>query len=219
MNPNFYTSRARLIGITNRSVSGAVPNIGSYESALERDFMELARFDSGIANVIPQPLTINYTDAFGIDRSYTPDGLVHYREDLRIPPLLYEIKYRADLKGQRKQLFPKLRKAKSVARRRGWDFKVLTEVEIRTPFLANAKFLWGYKDWEVEEPMAEYVLTILEDLGLADASLLMAALFSHKRDQAKVLPVIWHLIANGRIVCDLNAPLTMRTLIRIRGDL
>ncbi|WP_419812613.1 TnsA endonuclease N-terminal domain-containing protein [Bacterioplanoides sp.] len=219
MNPSFYTSKARLIGITNRSVSGAIPDIGSYESALERDFMELARFDSGIDSVVPQPLTITYSDSFGIERPYTPDGLVYYREDLRIPPLLYEIKYRADLKGQRKQLFPKLRKARSVACRRGWSFKVLTEVEIRTPFLANAKFLWGYKDWKVEEPMAEHVLTILDDLGMADPSLLMAALFSHKRDQAKVLPVIWYLIANGRIVCDLDAPLTMRTLIRVKGDL
>ncbi|MDO3388113.1 TnsA endonuclease N-terminal domain-containing protein [Gilvimarinus sp. SDUM040013] len=181
--------------------------------------MELARFDSGIDSVIPQPLTITYVDSFGVERPYTPDGLVYYREDLRIPPLLYEIKYRADLKDQKRQLLPKLRKTRSVARRRGWRFRVLTELEIRTPYLANAKFLWGYRAWEVEEPMAEYVLTILDDLGIADPSLLMAALFSHKRDQAKVLPVIWYLIANGRIVCDLDAPLTMKTLIRVKGDL
>ncbi len=30
----------------------------------------------------------------------TSDGLVCYRKDLRPPPLLYEVKYRADLKGQ-----------------------------------------------------------------------------------------------------------------------
>ncbi len=72
MNKPPYLSPVRKIGITNRSVSGVMPNIGSYESSLERDFMEWLRFDDSVKGITPQPLTIGYSDNFNNQRSYTP---------------------------------------------------------------------------------------------------------------------------------------------------
>lgn len=216
---NFYSSKVRKIGVTTRSVSGVVPDIGSFESSLERDFMELTRFDSNIEEIIPQPMTIGYFDTQGASRHYTPDGLLTYKLELNIPPIVYEIKYRSDFKDQWKKLIPKFRAAKHFAKSRGWLFKVFTEKEIRTTYLDNVKFLWPFKQREVDEEMTSYILSVMSDLQEADPALLIAALFNSKKNQAAVIPILWNLIANLRIGCDLNEPLTMHSKIWTREDL
>lgn len=216
---NFYSSKVRKIGVTNRSVSGVVPDIGSFESSLERDFMELTRFDPNIAEIIPQPMTIGYFDSQGAARHYTPDGLLTYQAQLEIPPILYEIKYRADFKDSWKQLIPKFRAAKNFSRNRGWAFKVFTEKEIRTPYLDNIKFLWPYKQRTFDDEMLRYILSVMSDLQEADPALLSAALFSSRKNQATVIPIIWYLIAKLRIGCDLNQPLTMHSKIWTKEEL
>lgn len=213
----FFTSEARKIGVTHRSVSGAVADIGSYESTLERDFMELLRFDPGFKEIVPQPLTLQFQDQSGQQRSYTPDGLLTYRDDLQILPVLYEIKYRQDFRDSWKALLPKFRAAKQLASSRGWEFKVFTEAEIRTPFLKNAKFLWPYRHLDIEPGMKQHVLSVLSDLQESDPAMLIAALCSSKRNQAAMIPVIWHLVANFEIDCDLDLPLTMHSKIHTIG--
>ncbi|TVO31349.1 TnsA endonuclease N-terminal domain-containing protein [Vibrio algivorus] len=219
MKKHFYSSEARQIGITNRSASGVVPDIGSYESALERDFMELSRFDNMIKQIIPQPLTISFFNHQGYESKYTPDGLIYYSEDLNISPILYEIKYRADFRNSWQIQLPKFRMAKKIALSRGWKFKVFTEKEIRTPYLDNIKFLWPYKVRNIEPSMIESVLSVMSDLQEADPALLSASLFSSPKNQALIIPVIWHLVANFRIGCDLSFPLTMHSTIWTKEDI
>lgn len=78
-------------------MTGLVPDIGRYESSLERDFMELVRFDRNIRTYSPQPLTIRYVDSLGRFRKYTPDGLIEYRRDCfpakEMKHVLCEVKY------------------------------------------------------------------------------------------------------------------------------
>lgn len=181
--------------------------------------MELARFDSNFEQIIPQPMTIGYFDSKGVAHQYTPDGLLTHQAHLELPPILYEIKYRADFRDSWKQLVPKLRAAKSIAQERGWTFKVFTEKEIRTPYLENVKFLWPFKQREFDEAMLNYVLSVMSDLQEADPALLSAALFSSRKNQATVIPVIWHLVAKLRIGCDLNQPLTMHSKIWTKEEL
>lgn len=218
MNTKNYPSPVRLIGLTNRSVSGVVPEIGQYESALERDFMELSRFDDSIEKILPQPLTIGYRDNLGNDRTYTPDGLIFYRADLNLPPVLYEIKYRADFRLGWRKLLPKFRAAKCIASARGFVFKVFTEREIRTSYLDNVKFLWPYKQRVVESEVADHVLTLLSDLEEADPELLLMALCNDERNRGLMIPVIWHLVACFRIGCDLDKPLTMQSVLWCKED-
>ena len=107
----------------------------------------------------------------------------------------------------------KFRAAKKLCYERGWQFKVFTEREIRTAYLANIKFLWAYKIMQFETSMLVHILTVLSDLQEADPSLLIAATFSDKTNQAKVIPLMWHLLANHRIGCDLAEPLNMHSKI------
>lgn len=54
--------------------------LGRYESTLERDMMEILRFDSNVRSFLPQLLTIEYRNKEGQKRSYAPDGLIHYKD-------------------------------------------------------------------------------------------------------------------------------------------
>ena len=120
-----------------------------FESALERDYLLLLEFDVNVARYVEQPVEIVY-EYEGKTRSYTPDVLVYYRDDLTpaklYPPMLIEIKYRKKLKDNWKELKPKFKAAIDYADSQGWKFKILTEVEIRNTYLENIKFLLPYKD-------------------------------------------------------------------------
>jgi|SRR5690554_118783 len=208
---------ARKIGITCRSVSGVVPGIGRYESSLERDLMESLRFDVCVKQVTPQPVTIQFIGPEGEPRSYTPDGLIYFKPELALKPILYEVKYRKDFRDSWKTLLPKMRAAKSYALSNGWGFEVFTEKEVRTTYLKNVKFLWPYREREISIENKSYVLSVMADLDEADAEFLVHALCRDKTNQAKFIPVIWNLVATGELGCDLDMPLNMRARLWSTG--
>jgi len=89
----------RDVSRSSRGVTGTVAGMGQYESTLERDMMELIRFDRTVRQFTPQPLTINYCTPDGAPRKYTPDGLIHYNHvSPHEPSILYEVKFRADFR-------------------------------------------------------------------------------------------------------------------------
>jgi len=191
-----------------------VPGFGKYESTLERDFMEILRFDPDVEEFAAQPMTIDYVDANGKTRKYTPDGFIKFkqRSGVGAPSILYEIKYREDFRKEWRDLMPKFRAAKRYALQRGWRFEVYTEREIRTAYLNNVRFLQPYLERIPEEGVAKHVLLILNDLDEADPDLLLCALSSDSNNRAFYIPIIWHLVAIGEIDCDLEKPLTMRSV-------
>lgn len=199
----------------NRSVTGIVPAFGKYESSLERDLMEILRFDSNVEAFTPQPLIIEYTDREGKKRTYTPDGLIQFKQAgaLSTVPVLFEVKYRADFRKDWKLLLPKFRAAKALCIARGWRFEVFTEREIRTDYLANVRFLWPYLERKIDAQTKLQILQTLWDLDEADPDLLLCALCHNEANRARLIPALWHLIATSAIGCDLDTPLTMRTPI------
>ena len=72
----------RKIPIGTRSVTGTMPSGDRFESALERDLMYLLHFDSNVDKIVPQPVTIEYSDGDGKLHSYTPDILIYYRNNI-----------------------------------------------------------------------------------------------------------------------------------------
>lgn len=209
----------REIGISTRSVTGVVPSLGRYESSLERDLMEILRFDHRVESFVAQPLTIEYIDDAGRGRSYTPDGLIHFKtSSYRPQPVLFEVKFREDFRKNWKVLIPKFRAAKNYCLGRGWRFEVFTEREIRTPYLDNVKFLWPYLAREPSVETRALILKTLWDLDEADPDLLLCALCHDAANRARMIPAIWYLVANGAVGCDLNLPLTMRSSIWAAQD-
>ena len=203
----------RIIRKNARSVTGELPGIGAYESTLERDFMEILRFDSDVLEVSPQPLTIEFLGKDGQSKQYSPDGLIEFNTELGLSPILFEVKYRQDFRDNWKELIPRFRAAKRYCADRGWQFEVYTEREIRTPYLHNIRFLFPYRERDFPESIITWVLATLSDLSVADPDLLLCCLAKDKSNRAKLIPVIWHLVAKEAIGCNLDEPLTMRSRI------
>lgn len=203
----------RDIVYNSRSVTGMVPLLGEYESTLERDLMEILRFDPSVEHFTAQPVTIGYFDPLGKLRTYTPAGLIQFKPTASQPPqpVLYEVKYRADFRLDWRNLLRKFRAAKIYALDQGWRFEVFTEREIRTPYLDNAKFLWRYLEQSPSPDARRQILQVLWDLDEADPEMLLFALCRDAHNRARLIPTLWHLVAIGAIGCDLNVPLTMRS--------
>ena len=204
--------------ISHRSVTGRLasrpgqPAI-AFESTLERDFALLQLFDLTVDSVEEQPVRIEYMGSDGRPTRYTPDFLVIYKGSTRSPRLV-EVKYQAELEEKAAQYAARFEAARRYGSDRGWSFEVATETTIRTPRLENARFLLPYRRQSADPGRCH---RLLEQLTTADAISigdLLRAAFATIADQQTGLPCLWHLVATGRIVTDLDRPLTMTSLLR-----
>lgn len=212
----------RKIGINNRSITGRHGFSGEqYESSLERDLLDLLEFDYNVDRYETQPVVIEYVGSDGKIHTYTPDLFVKYRRDIvparEMPHLLAEVKYRDEYKGKFRELKERFRAARLYARERGWRFRVLTEREIRTPYLPNARFLRPYRDVAFEPECELLVLQQARTLGETSPAALIESLADSDWMRATYLREVWRLIATKRIGADLTVRLDMRSRIWYHG--
>jgi hypothetical protein len=215
----------RIIPKNYRSLTGLVLNsrtqsMTAFESSLERDFFLLLDFDPDVEFYEEQPVKIVYNDAKGRRRTYTPDVLVRYRTDLpqarHSKPLLCEVKYREDLRQHWVEYRPKFRAAGRYARQHSWRFRLVTERDVRTPYLDNVKFLRSYQTRAINESDRTRLLVVLSALGQTNPASLLNAISQDRWQQAQMLPVLWQLIATRQIRTDLSHPLTMHSAIALK---
>jgi hypothetical protein len=196
-----------------RNVTGILAStkaVGSaqFESTLERDFLALLEFSPEVKHFEVQPLKIEWRDERGTARSYTPDVLVEFKEEIGRTPWLCEVKYRADIKEYWDELHPKFRRGIRLARQKGWHFRLITEVEVRTTYLNNIRFLTPFKFRHIPAAAADQLLDQLRTTCGMTAATVIQSLSSDSQHQAEWLPVLWHLIAHHRIGVDLELALT-----------
>lgn len=207
---------ARVIGTSRRSLTGRVALGGEaipFESSLERDFLVLLDFDPLALDVREQPVRIDYVDCDGCPRHYTPDFLVEYAN---ADVVLYEVKYRSNLREDWPRLKPKFRAAIRYARAHGMRFALITDQEIRgTGLLANAKFLRPYREHPRDPSIEEHLASTLAVLGETTPEGLLAASYWSQENRMMALASLWRLLATGRIHADLRMPLNMTTPIWI----
>lgn len=200
------------------SVTGAFPSRKSseplaYESTLERDLYQLLDFDDYVTHITAQPITIEYTSPeLGVG-TYTPDSYVHYHKDSGQKPMLIEVKYRRDLKKIWPQERYKYKAAIKYAKQRGWRFKILTEIEIRSDYLENAKYLTNYIHLQVDQRKALKMISLCEQVGVTSPNEVLNAMCHSKIERAELLPILWHLVSTGSIHADLSHRLTMKSEI------
>lgn len=183
------------------------------ESSLERDLIVLLEFDSLVESYEEQPVCIEYRDTEGNQHTYTPDVLIYYRSDV-LPtwsPLLCEVKYRAELFAKWNEIKPKVHAGRSYAQRQGWRFKIITEREVRTPYLDNAKFLRSYRRIPRNEADMRLVLDALAKSVESDPEQLLASIYQDPYKRAELLPTLWQLISYSFVGIDLSQPLTMHS--------
>lgn len=196
--------------VTGMAAHRKAEGSAAFESTLERDFLALLEFSPEVDQFEVQPVTIEWLNDQGKQRKYTPDVLVSYVSGNS--PTLFEVKYRSDLKKDWVVLHPKFKAAIHYAKAQGWRFRIATEVEIRTPYLANANFLLPFLRRNPRLPSDD---ALLKDAlpGLAEAT--PATLLSHvahdDQQRARLLPVLWRMIGLREIGADLDQPLNMNS--------
>ncbi len=185
-----------------------------FESTLERDFYTLLEFAPEVTYYEVQPVAISWHDG-SRSRRYTPDVVVFYRDDTqpRQPTMLCEVKYRSELRDRWTELHPKLRSGVHYARQNGMRFKIITETEVSTPYLANAKFLLPFRRAQTEADHAVMLLAALRELRQTSPAILVATVFRDEWHRAALLPTLWRLIGSFRIGADLHTPITMDSTI------
>lgn len=184
-----------------------------FESTLERDFLTLLEFDPDVERFEVQPNEICWKDASGKLRKHTPDVLVHFKPELKLSPWLCEIKYRTDIFENWLQYKPKFKAGIRHAKTVGWRYRLITEVEVRTPFLQNCRFLTGFKFQNHRIQDVQLLLGHLEHLDQSTPLALLSSIDHDKYIQAHLMPVLWHLIATHQIDVDLYQELTMQSAI------
>lgn len=208
--------------VTGRVASAKLGRAAEFESTLERDLLTLLEFDPQVLGYEEQPVTISYTTSDGSKHTYTPDVLITYcgnlvrREPKRFE--LVEVKYRADLFADWRVLKPKLRAGRAYARERGWRFVILTEREIRTPRLQNARFLLGYRTLDPDRRDASLVVGALRHSPGLAANQLLDVISADRWRRAELIPILWHLVASGVVEVDLSLPLTMHSQLRVEHE-
>lgn len=186
-------------------------------AALMRDFFIILDFDLNLQYYQRQPVSVTYTETSGARSAFTPEFLITYRRDIeparRMRPLLCDVMTRQDAFENWATLLPRLRAARRYARGRKWQYRLLTEHEIRTPYLENARFLLPYcrlaTDWERSRPL----LRTLGELRQTDPEGLLAACAADYIQRAELTFILWHLVSVWTIGADLTQPLTMRSTI------
>lgn len=210
------TEGIRRVPVNVRSLTGEVDG-QEFESSLERDFLLLTHWDDRVDWYQTQPFSVDYTDEKGVNRIYTPDVFISYRQieghPLCINHTIYEVKYREDLFADWKILKPKFKAARQYAKERNWNFKIVTEKEIRTPFLENVQFLWAYSFASFHVHHFDKLMLCLECLDQTTPKELLEIAYSSKTMRGEALWALWCMIARKWVKCDLSIPLDMHTPI------
>jgi hypothetical protein len=210
--------------VTGLVASARLGRAVQFESCLERDFIFILDMLFGaVDHFEEQPTRVYWTSMDGREHTYVPDFLVFFSGDSFIrrastrKPWLVEIKYREDLKNDWKTLQPKFRAAMAFAAKQGWAFHILTELEIRTPLLANAQRLRTYRRSINDPGLTALLIAALDALKVATVEQLLATITSDATMQPRLLDTIWRLVATGQFYADIKMSLSRDTRVWV-GD-
>jgi len=197
--------------ITGRYSLGPGKGSVGFESTLERDFVRLMAFDPDVTSIEEQPVRIDYADDTGRPHHYTPDYLVHRHN---APPLLAEVKPTKFLKPD---LQPKFDAAQVYASKRDWVFEVWTEKDIRTQKLTHIRLLEPYRRRQEDPGRMARILRQVDDSGPIRARDLLTACWTDKEELEQGEIALWHLIAIGKLLTDMEHPLTDDSILFGQG--
>jgi len=205
----------RQVPPNRRSVTGLYASrkagkMVAFESQLERDLAATLEFSDTVRAYDTQPVAIRYRSLTGKLVIGYPDFLITFGYG---PPMLCDVKFRKEIFERWRELKPRFKAARKHALENGWIYRITTEVEIRTPFLANARFLLPYARC-TPDPDHEAVLTpMLRSMGTATPQSLLAACCADPWNQAQLIPTLWSLIGRRSFSTDLDERLTMTSTI------
>lgn len=220
----------RKIGPSSYTNTGYIPNskgvrVQRTESMLEQQFFTLLDYDNRVRGYQAQPFKIRWRAPNGRWREFTPDVIVSYTEAAQVEqpwlkPTVYEVKTRRELAAKWVDLRPKFQAAFRWAKDYGCRFKIITDTEIRTPYLVNVEHFMHYRSFRLgEQPdagkMQRLLLEALYEGKQGSPRDVLAYITNDKMDQARLSPWLWNLVTLELVGADLTQPFNMSSPIWI----
>jgi len=205
----------RVIPLSHRShITGYQPFAAGmasieHESALERDFVTLTRFDPAVLSIVSQPETITWTDKDGRCHLYTPDYRVVRADRTEV----VEVKYRASLREGWSSFRPAFAAARAWFGGQGSQFRIVTESGIRIPRLENAKRLLPLNNDSAHQLSHMRVLAHLTAGTPKPFSEVVTAVTSPEIPRGELLAAMWTLLANRKLLADFDQVIDGRSLV------
>ncbi len=179
--------------VSNRggNIVGKFPSLKTkrmvqFESTVERDYLYLLDYEADVIHFEDQPLTIEYRHEGKLLR-YTPDFLV-------VKPgqhILIECKPQALVSSEGNQL--KIAAAHEFAVRQGWQFRVVTDVEIHSGSrLRNIKLLRQCACLVIRAEVKGWVYSVLQNTPLTIAQVQAAVPIPPAETMAAALHMAYH---------------------------
>ena len=200
--------------VTGRYASAKNGEMRDFESLNEKDYLILLDFDPPVASFEVQPVKIPVS---GVPRGYVPDVLVHFHPDeseQARPSLLVDVKHTADLTKNTAKYAPKFEAARLFAKEHGWEFQIIDETTIRTPYLSNLKFLRAFKG-QLPEPSQIEVITKALSKGSLTFNKLLDYIAPSDQEKLSWIPIIWHMVITQLILADLQTPISGDMLLEL----
>jgi hypothetical protein len=138
---------------------------------------------------------------------------VWYRDEVDTRPHFVDVKYRDDIFAHWKELKPRLRAAAAHSRSRAAVYEIVTEVEIRTEFLDNAKRFLPLRREAPHPDDKEQLLELACRLDGLTPRQLIAACEPNEERRARLTRSLWCLIAHGELTTDFARRLHMDSII------
>lgn len=215
---------ARKITPKDRGNRGLIPTVknplGSigYESCIERDFYLLAVHCPSVKLVLHQPITLEYKDADGADRSYTPDA---YLETTDGSKLLVEIKSEEELLNQGSKYEERWKHTKLQAEGNGIRFLVLTEKNIRTPRWFNVWFTLGSSKCYANKEYIKTLEMLIPATGIEYRALCHLLSDALTKSSSKAAQILCYAIYHGLVFIDTfsTKQISNSTLIQRRSGI
>ena len=200
-------------------VTGAISsqknaNLSEFEGSNEWQYLIILEFDwnNEIESFEVQPLKICYGQTSrGHQRIYTLDVLINYHDGR--PPCLIEVKSRKYIRKNWQELKPKFRAGIHYAKLHDMRFKIISDNEIFTAFLDNARFLRTFKTQQPPAEESSLLISGIEMAGHTTPNSLLKSITTNIWHQAAMIPTLWHLIANRRIGVDIYSKVHMESHI------
>jgi hypothetical protein len=177
-------------------------------------------FDEQVIDVQEKPFTLNI-NARGKNHAYTPNLSARFLFDgfYMNSTVVYDVKPYEELVAHWAMYKPRFKAAIKHCRLNEWRFKILTEKQIRTPYLENILFLMRYKTVSLENIMRQQLLYSFKATGPTTPQGLLAAAYGRTEARMPALAILWSLVAEGVIQADLKKTLTMSSRIVMRSPL
>lgn len=184
---------------------------------LKRDFISILEFDSSVLEYsIKSDGVLNIKNNFS--DPFLPDFEVVFTDDaiekLGSISMLVSVMLQSKLKKFKNSFSLNHSLTPKFSNSNGNCFKIITEEQIRTPYLHNAKFLLRYKNYsQYNNEDYDLLTNVINKLNHTCPLELTLIAAKDMKKRAELIYLLWHLIANELVSCDLTSVLTMESEI------